>query len=116
MSALDLRDRSVNSYRRVLFLLAVTTVVAVLLPRRVAADPPGGQTPPPPPAVPPFISPPVFCFRITDIRDVPGDLEGNAFDFEIEVLNWTNASAFQLDLSLASPPRGPTPSRAAHPQ
>jgi hypothetical protein len=79
--------------------LIAVAALATALP--VVADPPGGTTTQPP-AIPPFISPPVFCFRITDIRDVAGDLEGNAFDFEVEVLNWSNAAAFQLDLSLSS--------------
>lgn len=103
-----------NSSRRVsmviqrtfLWITAATLVLASM--SGAVADPPGGQTPPPPPAVPPFISPPVFCFRITDITDVPGDVEGNAFDFEFEVLNWTNAPAFGLDLSRAAALGAPT--------
>jgi len=83
-------------------------VVTGILPTVPAwADPPNG-TVLTVPTIPPHILPPVFCFRITDISDVPGDPEGNAFDFGFEVLNWTNATVFGVSLSKASDLRGPT--------
>jgi hypothetical protein len=53
---------------------------------------------PPPPSL--FILPEVFCFRITDIRRVADDPEGDRFTFEFEILNWTNQDAHDLYLSL----------------
>jgi hypothetical protein len=68
------------------------TVLALLatvpLSSSVRADPP------PEPNVP------VFCFRVTDILNVAGDAEGDRFQFEFEILNWTNANAHGMDLSL----------------
>ena len=40
----------------------------------------------------------VFCFRFTDIERVAGDVEGDAFILEFEVLNWTGTDAFGLSL------------------
>lgn len=45
--------------------------------------------------------PPVFCFRIMDIERVPGDVGNNAFRFDFEVLNWTNALASGVALFTA---------------
>ena len=92
---------SFSFHRRILVLLTFAVVTTAFLPvSLVHADPP--VTPrPPAPVIPPFIPPPVFCFRLTDIADVVGDPEGNAFIFEFEVLNWTNQPAFGLDLAQA---------------
>lgn len=65
-------------------------------PIPLMADPP----PEPPPGT---ILPKVFCFKITDIREVKGDPEGNKFTFEFEVLNWSNDAAGDVHLSLAMP-------------
>jgi hypothetical protein len=40
----------------------------------------------------------LFCFRFTDMERIPGDLEGDAFRLEFEVLNWTNRGAEALQL------------------
>ncbi len=56
-----------------------------------------GRADPPPPTT--FPIPMVFCFRITDINRVPGDPEGDRFNFEFEVLNWTNTESFDLYIS-----------------
>ncbi|RMH25997.1 MAG: hypothetical protein D6693_07955 [Planctomycetota bacterium] len=44
-----------------------------------------------PPALPAL--PSVFCFRITDIERVPGDISDCAFTIEFEVLNWADRPA-----------------------
>ena len=44
--------------------------------------------------------PPVFCFRFTDIKPVESDPEGDKFQFEFEVLNWTNQVASGIQLAL----------------
>ncbi len=46
--------------------------------------------------------PQVFCFRFTDIVDVKSDPTGNTFDFEFEVLNWTNLPASGLSMALTT--------------
>ncbi len=51
-----------------------------------------------PPTIPTL--PDVFCFRITDIAAVAGDAEGDAFEIEFEVLNWTNLPADDVDIGL----------------
>ena len=55
--------------------------------------------PSPPPGPPPLPFPQVFCFRITDIERVPGDVEADAFIFEFEALNWTATAAGGLSLA-----------------
>lgn len=64
----------------------------------VVADP---VPQPPPLPVPPPVIPPVFCFRFTDIEKLPGDVTGNAFRLEFEVLNWSNLPASGLNLMTA---------------
>ena len=51
--------------------------------------------PPPEPSLPK-----VFCFRLTDIVDVKSDPKGNTFDFEFEVLNWTDKPVFGVSMAL----------------
>ncbi len=46
------------------------------------ADPPGAAQ-----------APPVFCFRITDIEQLPGDLTCKTYCIEFEVLNWSDQDA-----------------------
>jgi hypothetical protein len=59
----------------------------------------GGAYADPPPTNPPdIVLPNVFCFRITDIERVAGDPGANAFNFEFEVLNWTNKPAASVAL------------------
>ncbi len=48
----------------------------------VVADPPGAAQ-----------APPVFCFRITDIEQLPGDLTCKTYCIEFEVLNWSDTEA-----------------------
>jgi hypothetical protein len=69
--------------------MMVTATFALSSP--VKADPPVD----PPPGVE---FPPVFCFRVTDILCVAGDAD--RFQFEFEVLNWTNQNAYGMDLAL----------------
>lgn len=67
-------------------------VVALLAIGTARGDPPVSN--------PPGVElPRVFCFRITDIERVPGDMTGNAFIFEFEVLNWTNSPARGLSMA-----------------
>ena len=48
----------------------------------VMADPPGAAQ-----------APPVFCFRVTDIEALPGDLTCKTYCIEFEVLNWSDQDA-----------------------
>ncbi|MDJ1182586.1 hypothetical protein PMH09_05205 [Roseofilum sp. BLCC_M143] len=50
-----------------------------------------------PPPNPPL--PDIFCFRITDI-DAVTDPEGDKFQIEFEVLNWTHLPATDVDIAL----------------
>ena len=52
--------------------------------------------PVPVPPLPDF--PVVFCFRFTDIAAVGDDPEGDQFEFEFEILNWTDGLATELKL------------------
>lgn len=63
-----------------------TSAVACALvaaPSIVLADPPGGGVQ----------APPVFCFRITDIEKLPGDISGSVYCIEFECLNWSDTPA-----------------------
>lgn len=42
--------------------------------------------------------PNVFCFRLTDIKSVTGDAEGDKFQFEFESLNWTTGEVDQVQI------------------
>lgn len=66
--------------------LRLTVVAAAFGASTVLADPPPIQE-----------IPEVFCFRITDIERVGGD--DDAFNFEFEVLNWTDTPAGGLYLA-----------------
>jgi len=50
-----------------------------------------------PPAQPQ--APPVFCFRITDIERLPGDLTCKTWCIEFEVLNWSDTEACGMVLA-----------------
>lgn len=55
----------------------------------------------PPVSPPPGVQfPTIFCLRITDIREVPGDPENDRFEFEFEVLNWTGTPAAGMQFAL----------------
>jgi len=73
----------------------ILLIAAVLLPSHSVFAGPA------PTGLPMVTLPRVFCFRITDIEKVPGDPTGNAFNFEFEVLNWTNSQASGLSLMTA---------------
>lgn len=70
------------------------TIVALVPAKKADADP---IPRPPNPAVK---LPPVFCFRFTDIKAVADDPEGDKFQFEFEVLNWTNTPAGGVAIAL----------------
>jgi len=61
---------------------AIGAAAAVLWTGAAQADPPADPQ-----------APPVFCFRITDIERLPGDLTGATYCIEFEVLNWTDTPA-----------------------
>ncbi len=68
------------------FIHVVCALTASALAPSVSADPaPSGK--------PGVTLPPAFCFRITDIEPVPGDITGEAFIIEFEVLNWAGRDA-----------------------
>jgi hypothetical protein len=73
------------------------TVVAILA---AFLAPPGSAFADPPPVAMVEL-PRVFCFRITDIEKLPGDVTGNAFNFEFEVLNWSRLPASGLRIMTA---------------
>ncbi|HBB34791.1 MAG TPA: hypothetical protein DC064_24160 [Cyanobacteria bacterium UBA9273] len=55
----------------------------------------------PPPQPPPQVKlPPVFCFRFTDIKADKDDAEMDKFQFQFEVLNWSNKPAGGVRISL----------------
>jgi len=54
----------------------------------------------PPPPMGSYPIPMVFCFRVTDIREVAGDPEGDRFEIEFEILNWSNRDVDLLEMSL----------------
>jgi hypothetical protein len=68
------------------------TGVALAIAAGISWSSPVKADPPPEPNVP------VFCFRVTDILNVAGDAD--RFQFEFEILNWTNQPAHGMDLSL----------------
>ena len=75
-------------HRSIYVLIAL--IFSLTLTHTVKADPvPNSSNPQ-------VVIPRVFCFRITDIERVPGDVEGDAFNFEFEVLNWTATPASGL--------------------
>ncbi|MDJ1185657.1 hypothetical protein [Roseofilum casamattae] len=73
---------------------AATSVISGMLAAPALADPI------PIPPNPEVRLPPVFCFRFTDIKPVESDPEGDKFQFEFEVLNWTNQVASGVQLAL----------------
>lgn len=78
-----------------LLLTATAATILALVPTKKAdADPI------PRPPNPEVKLPPVFCFRFTDIKAVPDDPEGDKFQFEFEVLNWTNTPAAGVAIAL----------------
>lgn len=78
-----------------LLLTATTATIVAFAPAKKAdADPI------PRPPNPEVKLPPVFCFRFTDIKAVADDPEGDKFQFEFEVLNWTNTPAAGVAIAL----------------
>jgi len=73
---------------------AVTSLISGIVAAPALADPI------PVPPNPEVRLPPVFCFRFTDIKAVENDPEGDKFQFEFEVLNWTNQTASGIQLAL----------------
>lgn len=90
---------SSNRFKRYfLFVTLALALTLVALPNSpTLADPP----PPTPVDLPVDIFGParVFCYRVTDIKQV-GDPAENNFQFEFEVLNWSNRPADGVSISL----------------
>jgi hypothetical protein len=65
-----------------------------LAPTVAMADPPG-----PPPACGVSITQ-LFCYRITQVRKLPTDPQGDAWEVMFEFVNWTNQDVVGIDVAM----------------